>query len=109
MRESRFAMKHCDEWGHRPNAKFNACMKCGHASTSGFKRATRVSPGGPSIRSYWLVDHIAEWIDYNKTFRPGYSLVVDGVLVYDSGGVDKAKIEGEIALHKKEMDAQRGD
>ena len=104
MREKGLSVKHCDEWGHRPNDKFDRCLTC-KQSVHRFYRATRVSPGGPSIRSYWLIDAINEWVEYNKTFRPGYSLVVDGVLVYDSGGVDKTKIDNEIALHKKEMDA----
>jgi hypothetical protein len=89
-------IKPCVEWGHLPQR--GRCHKCG-CDTTGILQASRLYPDGRAVVTYWLPDQIEAWIVYNRTCRPGTTLVVNGSIRYDSKSVDAARIAQEIRIH----------
>ena len=70
--------------------------------------ATRLYSNGV-ITEVWLhPEHIPDWLEYNRNYRPGCELFIDGVQQESGGLCSKAAIEKYKQAIEKDRKANEG-
>lgn len=94
----------CEEWGHTPTPA-GACGRCTAAGP--FSWCVRIYANADRVESYRTATEAAEWTDFNRTFRPGNALFIDGVSVLDCTGYFRPdEIAAREATLRREADGR---